>query len=645
MSFVLSTQQESHEGEKRMRNLRHSKRHENPTSPFLTPGAAFMLQTAPLLALGTLDSQGRPWATLWGGESGFARSMGQSIVGVRTIVDPTNDPVVEALYEGRDDGETVRPEGAGKMVSGLTIDMENRKRVKVFGRMMAGALSMSEKHDDKVEPDGATGEAQLVLRIEQSLGNCPKYITSRHIAPNIPQPKLLSNSPLLTTEALDIISTADTLFIASANNTHDMDCNIRGGPPGFIRVLPSSSSTQPSSVIWPEYSGNLLYQTLGNLTLYPKAGLVIPSFSTSSVLYLTGTTTIHHGASVSALLPHTNLAVQLTITSARLVANGLPFRGIDSPNDSGLSPYNPPIRYLATEVPPAAELSTPTTATLLESKRITPTITHHRFSLSTPQSWTPGQHIALSFAADLDIGYSHMRDDDPRSLNDDWVRTFTICSAAPATIANNAASDKADASETATSTKSEGKTTEFEILIRSVGPVTRHLAAHAQQRQQQQQRGIDLKASVNGFGGSFCITHSENENAAPPTQTQSPFIASGVGITPLLSQLHILNPAHLTLFWSVAAADIDLVKYVLREWPALAPRLTLFVTGGKGGMEGLESMGVGGVRTRRMGREDLKSGGGFSSGDVYVCTGPGMRREVLGWVGEEARVHYEDFGY
>lgn len=139
-----------------------------------------MLQTAPLLALGTLDSEGRPWATLWGGESGFTKSLGQSIVGIRTVVDPVHDPVAEALYEHQRDGETVRPEGAGKMVSGLTIDMENRKRVKLYGRMVAGALSMTEGQDDQAELEGATGEAQLVLKIEQSLGmfKLPTYSTS-----------------------------------------------------------------------------------------------------------------------------------------------------------------------------------------------------------------------------------------------------------------------------------------------------------------------------------------------------------------------------------------------------------------------------------------------------------------------------------
>lgn len=170
MSFVLSTQQQWHEGEKKMHAIMHSPRDDNPNSPFLTPRGAHMLQTAPLLALGTLDSQGRPWATIWGGEPGFARSIGQSIVGIRSLVNPKFDPVVDVLYEGQHDGEVVANEGPAKMLSGLTIDMENRMRVKLFGRMAAGALSIHEDTDGEAGFEGDIGEAQLVIKIEQSLG-------------------------------------------------------------------------------------------------------------------------------------------------------------------------------------------------------------------------------------------------------------------------------------------------------------------------------------------------------------------------------------------------------------------------------------------------------------------------------------------
>lgn len=129
---------------------------------FLTPFAANLLMRSPLIALGTIDAEGRPWTTLWGGEPGFARPVAQSVIGMKTTIDRTFDPVTQVLFAGSADGEVVKHEnGTGTMVGGLAIDLETRKRVKLYGRMMAGALASTES---------GIGEVQLVVNIEQSLG-------------------------------------------------------------------------------------------------------------------------------------------------------------------------------------------------------------------------------------------------------------------------------------------------------------------------------------------------------------------------------------------------------------------------------------------------------------------------------------------
>ena len=104
----------------------------------------------------------------------------------------------------------------------------------------------------------------------------------------------------------------------------DMDTNHRGGPPGFVRALSDDTST---TLYWPEYSGNRLYQTLGNLQVTPLAGLCFPDFLTGDVLYVTGTTRILVGSDAADALPRSNLVVKLTVTAARLVTKGLPFQG------------------------------------------------------------------------------------------------------------------------------------------------------------------------------------------------------------------------------------------------------------------------------------------------------------------------------
>ena len=151
-----------HAGEEEMHKMLRVPRQDNPTQPYLTPNAANTLIRSPLIALGTLDSDGRPWTALWGGEAGFSRAIAQSIIGVKTTVDREYDPVLQVLLGDKADGEVVQVKGTGKMVGGLAIDLETRRRVKLYGRMVAGALAATEE---------GLGEVQLVVKIEQSLGD------------------------------------------------------------------------------------------------------------------------------------------------------------------------------------------------------------------------------------------------------------------------------------------------------------------------------------------------------------------------------------------------------------------------------------------------------------------------------------------
>jgi hypothetical protein len=172
MAAIHEVENQWHAGEEEMHKLLRVPNRDNPTSPFLTPYAANLLLRSPLLALGTLDSEGRPWTSLWGGERGFSRAVAQSIIGIQTTVDRSYDPVAEILFEGKADGEQIQGKEERKMVGGLAIDLESRSRVKLYGRMVAGALAGTE--------DGV-GEAQLAVMIEQSLGK------------STPGPKLLSS--------------------------------------------------------------------------------------------------------------------------------------------------------------------------------------------------------------------------------------------------------------------------------------------------------------------------------------------------------------------------------------------------------------------------------------------------------------------
>jgi hypothetical protein len=162
------------EGEMTMRKSFNVPDRPNPTSLFLTPNGQFMISHAPLLGLGALDADGRPWSTVWGGEPGFASVIDRDIVGMRALVDRVYDPVVTALFGESNvaEGSITHSESRNKMISGVTIDLENRKRVKLYGKVVLGTLEDPEDNNSAENSglSGKRGHAQLVVKIEESLG-------------------------------------------------------------------------------------------------------------------------------------------------------------------------------------------------------------------------------------------------------------------------------------------------------------------------------------------------------------------------------------------------------------------------------------------------------------------------------------------
>ncbi|KAL9127131.1 MAG: hypothetical protein Q9217_003939 [Psora testacea] len=599
-----------HEGEEKMHKLLHVPNQHNPTKPGLSAHAQRLLHISSLFALGILDDQGRPWTTLLGGQPGFARSLGQSIVGLKTVAARRYDPVLDILLRPTQTAKEAEAGNFPKDFSALGIHLATRDRIKLLGRMLAGGTVGNGSEDKGSQSDVA--EIQLIFAIEGSLGNCPKYLNEKDIILTVPKPLCLSDTLPLGEVALRLLAKADMLFITSYHPSH-MSTNHRGGPSGFIRV--EKNDTSGVILVYPEYSGNRLYQTLGNLYLDPRAGIVVPDFDSGDVLYMTGATKILVGKDAANTLPRSNLAVQFRIDAARYVQNGLAFRGMSGER----SPYNPPVRYLTTEraVPDAQSQNSGVAYAKIHSRDLlTPTIARFRFSISDPETagrWTPGQYVALAFEDELSRGYAHMADDDPKSLNDDYVRTFTVSSPPNGELRHD----------------------EFEITIRNVGTVTGFLF------------GCNpcggLEVPLRGFGGTFSVMQRDGSGTVP-------FVAGGIGITPLLAQLSDLETQRLRLFWTVNVRDIGLVADTLRRYPALGPSVRVYVSGISGALSdehkaALDEVerAVSSVARRRLMEEDV--GGEQGLDDTwYICTGPALRKNLLEWLKGKKTV-YEDFNY
>lgn len=337
------------------------------------------------------------------------------------------------------------------------------------------------------------------------------------------------------------------------------------------------------------------------------------------MLYLTGRASILVGEEASSVLARTQLAVKITVSAARFVKGGLPFRG----SKGEYSPYNPPLRHLLAErVDPNAVTGpdqSDISATLINREELTPSISTFTFKLESARGkaipkWEAGQHVTLNFEPELGFGYSHMRDEDPQSINDDFIRTFTV-SSAPG-----------------------WKDGELQITARRHGPATGLLWKHNLR--------VPLEIPVIGFAGE---ANFRLPTAVDPV-SKPVFVAGGVGITPVVSQARAVLDAGVdfTLLWSLRGQDLPLAANTFDRIPGLAAVTNLLVTGAEGEtdpatIEKLKEMGVKGIERRRLGLDDVK---GYLSQKrkFYLCAGPTLLALLTGWLDGEDVV-WEDFNY
>jgi predicted pyridoxine 5'-phosphate oxidase superfamily flavin-nucleotide-binding protein len=150
----------------------------------------------------------------------------------------------------------------------LFIEPVTRRRYRVNGRVAGSSAD------------------PLMVEVAEALANCPKYISRRHLAVEdwAPAGPVAQGTDLGDAERR-IITAADSCFVASANPAGLPDASHRGGRPGFVEWRDGR--------LWiPDYPGNSMFNTLGNLRLHPRAGLLFVDFSASQTLQLTGTTVI-----------------------------------------------------------------------------------------------------------------------------------------------------------------------------------------------------------------------------------------------------------------------------------------------------------------------------------------------------------------
>jgi hypothetical protein len=110
----------------------------------------------------------------------------------------------------------------------------------------------------------------------------------------------------LTDAQRDRLRAADTFFIASARPGDGVDVSHRGGMPGFLQV-------DGDRLAWPDYAGNAMFNTLGNLHVHPHAGLLVPDFERGGAVILTGAASIDWSPEHAAGIAGAERVVTMTI--------------------------------------------------------------------------------------------------------------------------------------------------------------------------------------------------------------------------------------------------------------------------------------------------------------------------------------------
>ncbi|MEU2432064.1 pyridoxamine 5'-phosphate oxidase family protein [Streptomyces sp. NPDC007861] len=105
--------------------------------------------------------------------------------------------------------------------------------------------------------------------------------------------------PRLTPQMADFIGRQTMAFLSTADAAGACDVTFRAGPPGFVTVLDDRTLT------YPEYRGNGVLASAGNITENPHIGLLFVDFTHDHIgLHVNGTARLHRDEDQRRAHPH-----------------------------------------------------------------------------------------------------------------------------------------------------------------------------------------------------------------------------------------------------------------------------------------------------------------------------------------------------
>lgn len=271
--------------------------------PAISPGARAFLAERRFVVLSAATVGGRVWVSVLAGPAGFLE-VSEDGTRLDVSVGPAiDDPVAPAIY-------------ADNSIGLVAIDFVARRRYRVNGTVRS------------------TGSG-VPIDVREAYGNCPKYI---HAYLPLPDGPTVQATPQAADRLDDHqrrwIERAETLFLGTLHPEAGADASHRGGAPGFVRV------TGPRELVWADYSGNRLFNSLGNAAVHPPAGLLFLEPGTGSTLQLSGTLEIDWSPEAAAAIPGAERVLRFSIDQVVERPGAISLRW--SRGDP--SPFNPPAR-------------------------------------------------------------------------------------------------------------------------------------------------------------------------------------------------------------------------------------------------------------------------------------------------------------
>ena len=212
--------------------------------------AAMFLANQRLAVITARDDTGRLWTSPLVGTPGFLAASADILTINATIA--STDPLC-AIATGSDIGVVI-------------VDFAVGRRLRINGRLIRSE------------------SGRLDITVEQAYGNCPSYIQKRNLELPSAQPDraLPVRTHAIGRDHAALIARADAFFLGTVHPSRGADASHKGGRPGFVRV-------DRQQLWWPDYPGNNLFNSMGNIAENPEAATLFLDFDAGTVLQLSGT--------------------------------------------------------------------------------------------------------------------------------------------------------------------------------------------------------------------------------------------------------------------------------------------------------------------------------------------------------------------